>query len=228
MHGLGQYECAVCEDLGYVRMDVPVGDPRFGRLMTCPACGAGAALRRQAAEARTGRYCVHLPEKDFGDFKARGGVVDTALAAAQRFAESPARCMVLWGPPGTGKTHLVAAAANAIRARGEDVGFFTAPDLLDLLRSGYDKGDYEALLDALKNIKVLVLDDLGAERGTAWAEEKLFQVINHRYNKRLALLVAMNPDPATLEERIADRLCDVDWCLRVHVTAPSWRRRNGR
>jgi hypothetical protein len=48
------------------------------------------------------------------------------------------------------------------------------------------------------------------------------QVINHRYNKRLPLLIAMNPDPATLEDRIADRLCDKDWSLRIHLEATSW------
>jgi DNA replication protein DnaC len=220
--------CQQCNDLGYVRLDVPLGDEDFGKLMPCPACALGRQLRREAAEARTSQYCVHLPDKAFADFKRRGGVVDTALAAAKRFAENPARCMVLWGPPGTGKTHLVAAAANAMRDRGVDVGFFTTPDLLDLLRSGYDRGDYDKLLDALKNIAVLVLDDLGAERGTAWAEEKLFQIINHRYNRRAALLVAMNPDPETLEERIADRLCDIDWSLRIEMRAESWRRRDKR
>ena len=218
-------QCEACADIGYVRLDVQIDDPQFGKLVPCPYCEKGRALRQQGLEARTGRYCVQLPEKRFEDFQKRGGVVDKALVALRRFAESPARCVVLWGPPGTGKTHLVAAAANRMRERWVDVGFFTAPDLLDLLRSGYDTGDYEALLDALKNVAVLVLDDLGAERGTAWAEEKLFQVINHRYNKRLPLLLAMNPDPATLEDRIADRLCDVDWSLRIQLEATSWRRR---
>ena len=45
-------------------------------------------------------------------------------------------------------------------------------------------------------------------------------MINHRYNKRLALLVAMNLDPATLEDRIADRLCD-GLSLRIHVEVTS-------
>lgn len=211
--------------MGYVYVDVPIDDERFGKLYPCSDCETGRAIRRGALEVRTGPYCVQLPDKTFGDFKKRGGVVDKAFVAAQRFAETPARCMVFWGPPGTGKTHLVAAAANAMRAQGTDVGFFTVPDLLDLLRSGYSRGDYDKLLDVLKNVAVLVLDDLGAEKGNDWVEEKLFQVINHRYNQRLPLLVAMNPDPAMLEERIADRLCDRDWCLRIHLEVDSWRRR---
>lgn len=219
--------CELCGDLGYVSLDVPPDDARFGRLFPCQ-CAQGQAIRQAATQARTGRYCVQLPEKRFADFTRRGGVGDKALAAAQRFAAQPSRCMVLWGPPGTGKTHLAAAAANVLRARGVDVGFFTAPDLLDMLRSGYDRGDYETLLAALKNVAVLVLDDLGAQRGTEWAEEKFFQVINHRYNRQLPLLVAMNPDPATLEPRIADRLCDVDWSLRIKLDLPSWRRREVR
>lgn len=219
------HNCGVCRDLGYVALDVPISDSRFGQMVTCPACALGQSIRRHAQEARTGAYCVQLPDKLFATFKKRGGVVDTALIAAQRFAENPQRCMVLWGPPGSGKTHLVAAAANRLRERGIELGFFTTPDLLDMLRSGYDRGDYEKLLDKLKNVQVLVLDDMGAERGTEWAEEKMFQVINHRYNKRLPLLVAMNPDPATLEMRLADRLCDGEWCLRIFIDVSSWRRR---
>jgi len=217
--------CEVCGDLGWVSFDVPLDDDRFGKLHPCPACLKGQAVQQAGLQARTGGYGVELPEKRFADFKRRGGVADKALLAAQRFAENPQRCMVLWGPPGTGKTHLVAAVANALRERGTAVGFFTSPDLLDLLRSGYERGDYEKLLATLKNVAVLVLDDLGAERGTEWAEEKLFQVINHRYNRQAPLLVAMNPDPATLESRIADRLCDVDWALRIKLDLPSWRRR---
>ena len=209
-----------------MRFDVPLTDACFGKVYPCPDCELGRAIKRDAEELRTGQYSVQLPDKSFTNFKKRGGAVDKALVAAQRFAERPARCMVLWGPSGTGKTHLAAAAANAMRARGVEVGFFVVPDLLDLLRSGYSRGDYDQLLDVLKNIAVLVLDDLGAETGTDWATEKLFQIINYRYNRRMPLLVAMNSDPDTLEERIADRLCDVDWCLQIRLEVDSWRRRN--
>lgn len=221
----GSVNCERCHDLGFVALDVPMDDPRFGKLLPC-TCALGREHARKAIEARTARYCVQLPQKTFVDFKRRGGVIDQALLAAQRFAENPQWCMVLWGPSGTGKTHLVAAAANQLRERGVDVGFFTAPDLLDMLRSGFDRGDYDALLEALKSITVLCIDDLGAEKGTEWANEKFFQIINARYNKRMALLVAMNDAPDdVLEGRLADRLCDVDWSLRIKLEVSSWRRR---
>lgn len=220
------HQCERCGDLGYVRLDVAVDDPQFGKMLPCPYCQKGRELRAAAAMTRTSQYCVQLPDKRFDDFQKRGGAVDKALMAAQRFAENPQRCLVLWGDKkGTGKTHLCAAAVNRLRERGVPVGFFTAPDLLDLLRGGYARGDYDTLLNGLRNLDVLALDDMGVEKETDWATEKFFQIINHRYNQNLPLLISTNMNPELFEPRLADRLCDNAWSLRIHLDASSWRRR---
>jgi len=139
--------------------------------------------------------------------------------------ETPRRCLILWGSRGTGKTHLCAAVVNRLRERGVSAGFFTAPDLLDMLRSGYARGDYDELLNGLRNLDVLALDDLGVEKETDWATEKLFQIINHRYNKNLPLMISTNMNPELFEARLADRLCDNAWSLRIQLGAESWRRK---
>ncbi|MCK9629268.1 MAG: ATP-binding protein [Bacteroidales bacterium] len=223
--GSEKLECTVCRDLGWVRIDVPYGDPWFGKLVPCRDCELGRSLAQQASLVRTERWCTQLPEKNFVTFQSRGGAVDIALRAARAFAENPHRCLILWGSRGTGKTHLCAAVVNRLRERGVSAGFFTAPDLLDMLRSGYARGDYDELLNGLRNLDVLALDDLGVEKETDWATEKLFQIINHRYNKNLPLMISTNMNPELFEARLADRLCDNAWSLRIQLGAESWRRK---
>jgi len=218
------HQCEWCLDLGYVRLDVAVDDPQFGKMLPCPYCQKGRELRAAAAITRTSQYCVQLPDKRFADFQKRGGAVDKALLAAQRFAENPQRCLVLWGDKkGTGKTHLCAAAVNRLRERGVPVGFFTAPDLLDLLRGGYARGDYDTLLNGLRNLDVLALDDMGVEKETDWATEKLFQIINHRYINKLPTVITSNQSLTDFEPRIRSRLQDPDLVTHVEILAPDFR-----
>jgi DNA replication protein DnaC len=83
------------------------------------------------------------------------------------------------------KTHLAAAIANHQIKMGRQVKLVVVPDLLDHLRSAFNpdsKTSYDQLFEEVKNIPLLILDDFGEQSTTPWAEEKLYQIINHRYN----------------------------------------------
>ena len=130
----------------------------------------------------------------FATFDSRGGARSTArqketlneaLKAAQIFAKHPDRWLYLGGPAGVGKTHLAVAIANETLQAGKDVIFRFVPDLLDHLRKSFSPASYDSyygLFDRLKNAEVLILDDLGSEATTPWAEEKLYQLVVHRHN----------------------------------------------
>jgi len=77
----------------------------------------------------------------------------------------------LHGPPGNGKTHLAAAAVNRLITQGRAVLFTTAPELLAMIRDGFDAGQAENLIGLCQRVPWLVVDDLGAERLTDWAAE---------------------------------------------------------
>lgn len=218
--------CPACGGSGWVKLDVPVDDARFGKMVRC-TCGVAradvSAMVRRRAEAWG---MTVLERMTFESFNASvHPSVEQAFSSAQAFARNPFRCLMLWGGFGSGKSHLCTAIVNVCVEVGTDVLAFTAPDFLDLLRSGYDSGDYERLLGAAKNVRVLVLDDLGSEKGTEWGQEKLFQVIDYRYRELMPLVLSSNVNPATFPGRLADRLCDERWSLRVHINAPSYRRR---
>jgi DNA replication protein DnaC len=69
----------------------------------------------------------------------------------------------------------------------------------------------------------LVLDDFGTQNATAWAQEKLFQILNHRYINRLPTVVTTNLDLLDIEDRIASRLKDPELVVYVYIDATDFR-----
>ncbi len=130
---------------------------------------------------------------------------------ARAFAEQPEGWLLLCGVSGCGKTHIAAAVVGRLIERGEPALFVVVPDLLDHLRAAYQPGadtPYDDLFERVRNAPVLVLDDLGTQAQTAWAQEKLFQLINHRFNARLPTIVTTNLHPEQIDDRLRTRLTD--------------------
>ena len=132
-----------------------------------------------------------------------------ALTAAAAFTEKPAGWLVFTGPSGSGKTHLAVAAANRCIAAGFTTYFIVAADLLDHLRAAYAPDNpvsYDELFEQVRNVPVLVLDDLTAQATTPWAREKLFQIISHRFNAELPTIITVRGVIDRLEEGLRTRL----------------------
>ncbi len=148
-----------------------------------------------------------------------------AFDAARQFAEDPDGWMVFTGPSGSGKTHLAAAIANRRIELGGPALFMVAPDLLDHLRASYDAEEgelgFDQLFDHIRNAPLLLLDDIDASAGTPWAKEKLLQVVNHRYNTRLATVFTTTLRPDQLDDRISTRLRDegLSQVITLHPSA---------
>jgi len=122
----------------------------------------------------------------------------------EQYAARPEGWLVLTGSVGSGKTHLACAVVNAVLARSKGAHFNSVAGMLDLLRGTYKIGAFDEWFRRLQEVTVLALDDLGAERVTDWANEKLFELIDHRYVNRLPLVVTTNL--ALTDERIQLRL----------------------
>jgi DNA replication protein DnaC len=134
-----------------------------------------------------------------------------AYQRAKAFAENPQGWLVFTGPSGCGKTHTAAAIANYCLSQGRPVFFVVVPDLLDHLRSTFSPASdisYDELFEQVRQAPLLILDDLGTQSSTPWAQEKLFQIINHRFNAQLPTIVTLNTPTEELEERVHTRLTD--------------------
>lgn len=153
-----------------------------------------------------------------------------AKSYVQRWANSPDGWLSLHGPYGVGKTHLAIAAAAEREDRGDEVFFATVADLLDYLRATFapdSEVSHDDLLERIKNADVLVLDDMGAERSTPFAEDKLFQIVGYRYEERLPTIITTSQQIeaiASARPRIASRLQDPLVVTEMPMEAPDYRR----
>jgi DNA replication protein DnaC len=134
--------------------------------------------------------------------------------------------ILLSGPPGRGKSHLMAAFANSWTEAGMNVVFQNTSLLLALLRRGYDDDRFDDRLRFVSSqVQILILDDLGAEKPTEWGEEKLYMIIDTRLRAKLPLFVTTNCTSKELENkfhpRILSRLRETcDW---IEVGGRDWR-----
>jgi len=222
--------CPICRGVGYVRADAPVGDPAFGQALPC-VCKERQLEERRRSDLWRISSLAPFEKKTFETFE--GAVtpgVREAYEAARRYADDPQGWLILSGGYGVGKTHLAAAIANEQLSRGAHVFFSIVPDLLDHLRAAFapsSESPFDEMFDRVREAGLLVLDDLGAENGTAWATEKLFQLINYRYNFRMPTVITTNHRLLShMDERIRSRLSDLSLARHVAIEAPDYRERH--
>jgi DNA replication protein DnaC len=231
--GDGDPDCPTCGGVGWLRRPVEVGDPDFGRAFPCVCIEEKVAARRLAA-VRGVSDLAAIERMTFRTFHvdAPGNGADArrslvaAWDAAGAFADEPRGWLVLHGSYGCGKTHLAAAIVNERLARGGSAVFLVVPDLLDHLRSAYDPSEpesYDERFEAIRAAPLLVLDDLGAQAPTPWAHEKLFQLLNHRYNAELPTVITTNRSIEELDERLRSRLGHFGLVRLIEIKAIDYR-----
>jgi len=169
----------------------------------------------------------------FDNFKKRvnlppelQGNLEEAYHLALDFAKSPEGWLVFQGITGCGKTHLAVAIANYRLKEGKPVKFVVVPEFLDHLRSTFSpesQVSYDQLFEEVKNAPLLILDDFGEQSTTPWAQEKLYQVINYRYNARLATVITTRLTTNEMADPIVSRFFDHQLSMVFEIRAPDYR-----
>jgi len=210
-----------------------VGHPDFGRAIPCQ-CKQEEIARARLEDLRRASNLHLLSHMTFETFIPDGYGLNevkrrnlrAAYETAREFAREPKGWLILKGGYGCGKTHLAAAIANYRVARGHPVVFAVVPDLLDHLRATFSPTSptaYDERFESIRTAPLLVLDDLGTHSSTSWAQEKLYQIFNYRYNAQLPTVITTNHDLEEIDIRLRSRMADPSLCRIFTILAPDFR-----
>jgi DNA replication protein DnaC len=228
-----EWLCPICGGIGYLRLDAPVGHRDFGKIIPCQ-CRLAEQEAKRFNELRAVSNMDSMVRYTFEKFVPDGyGLTDErrrnlrmAFEMAYNFAQQPEGWLVLLGGYGCGKTHLAAAIANHVINQGNLALFVVVPDLLDHLRAAFSPHSTTTLdkrFEEIRTASLLILDDLGAHSSTPWAQEKLFQLFNYRYNAQLPTVVTSNHELEEIDIRIRSRMVDPDLAQIIKILAPDFR-----
>jgi len=215
----------VCKGAGVVHPQLQSGGVDYSKTIPCK-CKV-KELKKQKADMllRNCQLPVATGGMTFDNFKV-DAVTKKALGYAKKLADGSEeiKWLTLTGQADMGKTHLAVAICREWLKRGVPARFADVPLLLDELRAGYSsdgENSYQTKIDLFYNVPLLVLDDLGAEKPTGFAKEKLYAIINYRSMNGLSLVVTTNSPldeiPGDDDHRIASRLRRFDFCRVVGI-----------
>ncbi len=221
--------CSICKGAGFFRRELPPNHPQFGRAVVCHCTKTKLQAQRQKRLLKLSNLGM-LSRFTFETFKSNNTQSESqddhneALTLCQQYTTNPQGWLLLKGTYGGGKTHLAAAIANSRIQQGQLTLFVVVPDLLDYLRATYGPRSeigYDERFNQVRNIPLLILDNLDTRTSTAWAKEKLFQIINHRYNAELPTVITTSTELEEIDLRIRSRLQDSSICRIVTLNSAS-------
>lgn len=161
-----------------------------------------------------------IPPKYMGktleDFKGRDGKRKTLRESAEKFIqsfnlESRTKHLGLFfaATTGAGKTHLATAILKGVIEKGYTGAYCNVPTLLEMLREQMaDRAHYDdgGLIDRCESADLLVLDDIGVETITGWVQDRLYLLINRRYETMARTIVTTNCTEDELLKRVGQRV----------------------
>lgn len=136
--------------------------------------------------------------------------------------------LIFWGDVGTGKSFAAACIANYLLDRKVPVVMTSFVKLLEAIQGGKDQET--AIINRLNRARLVIFDDLGAERDSDYALEKVYNIIDSRYRKQMPMILTTNHTIDEMKEevdirysRIYDRVFET--CYPMQFTGPSWRKK---
>jgi len=219
--------CSHCHGSGlvYAQSWIPGEDPT-PELVTCTRCPMGMAVeQRQHANLIGGSGLEDFGDVTFGSFRPTAAQA-SQYDAVQTFGGCPRGWMWLYGVYHSGKTSMAKMLGNYWLGARKPVLYRVEPVLMIELRSTFDAGSEQTFtrqLSELLHSPLLILDDFGKAKSSAWVEEQRFTICQHRLEHRLPTVVTTNldfDDMDTMMPRLTPRIFDDGNCQLVGFSEP--------
>jgi DNA replication protein DnaC len=223
--GICDPSCPVCHGIGYVRQELPIKHPAFGKVQLCPNAKPRVDLERSGLneEERSSAW---------GDLRVVNNIV-VAVEAVQCALARGAGWVYLWGNPGLGKTNILKIAVAENLRRGIRSAYAEMSGVMDDLRSAYDEknpgNEASSRMDYWSGLPLLCLDEFAVVgKETEWLTSKRFALMNARWNladnRQGVTVMASKVSPETFaEDYLLSRINDGRFAV-VHVEGEDVRR----
>ncbi len=224
------YDCPICKNKGEI-MVIKDGVKYYAE------CGC-MNVRRSIENMQRSGLGELLNEKKFSNYKQteewQKGVVDTA----KHFIESNGKCFLFCGTSGCGKTHICTAISRALLQKGIPLKYMLWVDESKKIKQAIkDEAKYAELVDELKNVQALYIDDFFKSKKPSDADISLaIEIINARYNlsqtsknKRYITIISTEWNVKKLNDfdnALCGRLCEMagkDFILSVYNEDKNYR-----
>ncbi|WP_025027948.1 primosomal protein DnaI [Caldalkalibacillus mannanilyticus] len=210
-------QCEACRGLEQCQTMLQGHYPQmfaYGKMLDLEYTPCTYLKKAEAAETRAKLINSHHIPKDilegsFRDFDLSAPEREDAFEAVLQFClqANPGQNAIglyLYGPLGVGKSYLLGAACNKLAERGIASYMVYTPDFFLEIKNAIAEQRVEEKMNALKNIPVLIFDDIGAESISAWArDEVLGPILQYRVMKKLPTLYTSNYSYEQLEEHLS-------------------------
>lgn len=221
--------CPDCNGKGFFRLDVPVDDPRFGKLIKCEnPIHAPERIARLAKVSDLHEVDENRRLKDINIVEGNKEMIE----AARQIISDPRGWLYLWGGPGNAKSEILIAIVNELNAAGRGPAMYLKfSRLVNWMRDSYSERDYRTKklregigpddwqiigyidrFDRIKEIKILAIDELDKIRSTEFSLEFQFDFLDERYrqaiNGETVTIFAGQSPPSELRDPLASRIMD--------------------
>lgn len=219
---LGELDCPKCRNKGWVAYND--GDSIVYE--KCDCMPHRAALKR----IRKSGLSALLEDYRLDNYETPEPWQESALAKARQYTENPgAHWLYIFGPPGTGKSHLCTGICGALLETGQGVRYMLWRDeSRDLKAIVNDSAAYNTVMYDLKSADILYIDDF-LKGGTGDADKRLaFELLNSRYNSRRPTLISSELSINNVldwDEAIGSRIYERAKGYVIHANGQNWRLR---